>query len=156
MDSILDTETHNSNLISFIKTGSDLADHMTTTRVIGMSHGEQEPMESGRYHDIIHWDIIHHDVIHFAFPKMAESQNFWQKYTWLFPSIYTFLGLIFQKPLTCIRNNIILHVYHNLKCNENWWKAAYHASSVPRVVSYALCVCMMSDFWILHHFTPIN
>ena len=33
---------------------SDLADHMTINHVIRMSHGEQEPMESGRYHDIIH------------------------------------------------------------------------------------------------------
>ena len=24
------------------------------------------------------------------------------------------LVLIFQKPLTCIRNNLILHVYHNV------------------------------------------
>ena len=30
-----------------------------TINVIGMSHGEQEPMESGRYHDIIHCDNIH-------------------------------------------------------------------------------------------------
>ena len=45
---------------------------MTINHVIGMSHGEQEPMESGRYHDINHWDIIHHDVIHFAFTKMAK------------------------------------------------------------------------------------
>ena len=51
-------------------------------------------------------------------------------------------GLIFQKPLTCIRNNIILHVYHNLKCDENWWKAAYRTSSVLRFVSYALCECI--------------
>ena len=104
-----------------------------------MSHGEQEQMESGRYHDIIHWDIIHHDVIHFACTKMADSQNFRQKYTRLLPSIHTFFGLIFQKPLTCIRNNINLHVYHNLKCNENWWKAAYHAISVLRVVMYTPC-----------------
>ena len=33
---------------------------MTINHVIGMSHGEQEPMESGRYHDIIHCNIIHH------------------------------------------------------------------------------------------------
>ena len=116
---------------------------MTITHVIGMSHSEQEPMESGRYHDIIHWDIIHHDVIHFAFTKMADSQNFRQKTPdyWL-PSIYTFFGLIFQKPLTCIRNNIILHVYHNLKFNKNWWKTAYHINSVPCVVMYAPCVCV--------------
>ena len=54
---------------------------MTINHVIGRSHGEQEPMESGRYHDIIHWDIIYHDVIHFAFTKMGESQNFRQKDT---------------------------------------------------------------------------
>ena len=117
--------------------------------MIGMSHGEQEPMENGRYHDIIHWDTTHHYVIHFAFTKMADSRNFQQKYTRLLPSIYTFFGLIFQKPLTCIRNNIILHLYHNLKCNENWWKAAYHANSVPRVVMYAPCVgvwCQTSEF----------
>ena len=89
----------------------------------------------------------HHDVIHFAFTKMADSQNYQQKHTWLLPSICTFFGLIFQKPLTCIRNDIVLHVYFNLKFYENWRKAAYHASSdsVQRVVSYALCVC---DVWL--------
>ena len=63
MDSILDTETHNSNLskgsemFHFIHKKqalrfygevkfSNLADHMTINHVIGMSHGEQEPMES--------------------------------------------------------------------------------------------------------------
>ena len=49
-------------LISFIKMilcffggakFSNLADHMTINQVIGMSHGEQELMESGCYHDII-------------------------------------------------------------------------------------------------------
>ena len=93
---------------------------MTINQVIGMSHGKQEPMESGRFHDIIHRDSIHHDVIYFAFTKMADSQNDRQKYTQLLPSIYTFFGLIFQKPLTFIRNNIVLHVYFNLKRNENW------------------------------------
>ena len=138
-------ETHNSNLFerpkysnSFIKTVlcffgkvwfSDFADHMTINQVIGMLHGKHKPMESGRYHDIIDRGIIHHDVVYFAFTKMAESLNFRQKYTRLLPSIYTFFGLIFQKPLTCIRNNIVLHVYFNLECNENWQKAAYHASS---------------------------
>ena len=70
----------------------------------------------------------------------------------LLPLIYKFSGLI--------RNNIIQH--YNLKCKENWWKAAYHVSSVQCVVSYALCVrvcvcvcvCMMSEFPNLHHFTP--
>ena len=52
---------------------------MTINQAIGMPHGEQEPMESGRYHgiihrDIIHHDVIHHDIIHFAFTKMG-SQN---------------------------------------------------------------------------------
>ena len=35
-------------------------------------------------------------------------------------------------------------MYHfNLKCNENWRKAVYHASldSAQHFVSYALCVC---------------
>ena len=84
------------------------------------------------------WHHHHHDVTYFAFTKMADSHNYWQKYTWLLPSIYTFFGLIFQKPLTCIRNDIVLHVYFNPKCYENWRKAVYHASSdsVQRVVSY--------------------
>ena len=47
---------------------------MTINQVIGMSHGKQEPMESGRYHDII---IVtsshHHDVINCAITKMADS-----------------------------------------------------------------------------------
>ena len=47
---------------------------MTINQVIGMSHGKQEPMESGHYHDII---IVtsshHHDVINVAFTKMADS-----------------------------------------------------------------------------------
>ena len=78
---------------------------------------------------------------HFAFTKMADSQKYWQKYTQLSPSNYTFFGLIFQKPLTCIRNNIVLHAYFYLKCNENSRKAAYHAQLLQRVVCYALCVC---------------
>ena len=65
---------------------------MTINHVIDKSHGEQEQMESGRYHDIIY------DIIHFAFTKMADSRNFRQKYTQFLPSIYTFFGLIFQKP----------------------------------------------------------
>ena len=45
--------------------------------------------------------------------------------------------------LNCIRNDIVLHVYFNPKCNEIWRKAAFHASSdsVKPVVSYAPCVC---------------
>ena len=94
----------------------------------------------------------HHSLRHylswrhpFCLHQDGGFTNFRQKHTQLFPSIYTFSGLIFEKLLTCIRNNIILHVglYHNLKCNENWWKAAYNANSVPRVVMYmyAPCVC---------------
>ena len=53
---------------------SPIADHMTINQVIGMSHGKQEPMESGHYHDII---IVtsshHHDVINCAITKMADS-----------------------------------------------------------------------------------
>ena len=104
-----------------------------------MSHGKQEPMESGRYHDIIIATSSSWRHCLFAFTKMADSQNYRQKYTWLLPSIYTFFGLI----LTCIRNDIVLHVYFNPKCNENWRKAAYHASSnsIQRVVSGTVCVC---------------
>ena len=68
-----------------------------------------------------------------------NTPDFRHQYT-----MYTFSGLIFQKPFIFVRfhsrNNIILHVYSNLRCNENWWKVAYHASSVQRVVSYAPCV----------------
>ena len=67
---------------------------MTINHVIGMSHGEQEPMESGRFHDIIHWDVIH-----FAATKMADSRNFRQKYTWLLPLIYTFFWFDFSKAI---------------------------------------------------------
>ena len=104
-----------------------------------MSHGKQEPMESGRYHDIIIATSSSWRHCLFAFTKMADSQNYLQTYTWLLPSsIYTFFGLI----LTCIRNDIVLHVYFNPKCNENWQKAVYHASSdsIQRVVS-RVCVC---------------
>ena len=66
-----------------------------------------------------------------------------QKYTLLLPSIYTFFGLI----LTFIRNDIVLHVhvYFNPKCNENWRKAACHASSdsiqrVVRLQNFALVI----------------
>ena len=114
-----------------------------------MSHGKQEPMESGRYHDIIiaTWSSSWHHCL-FAFTKMADSQNYRQKYTWLLPSIYTFFGLI----LTCIRNDIVLHVYFNPKCNENWRKAAYHASSdlIQRVVSGGVCVWCVCDIRLLN------
>ena len=165
-------ETHNSNLserpkcpISFIKTCLvffrqslilRFADHMTINQVTGMSHGKQsKPIRSGRYHDIIHLTSPSSWRHHFAFTKMADSQKYRQKYTRLSPSNYTFFVLIFQKPLTCIRNNIALQAYFYLKCNENSRKAAYHAQLVQRVVSYApcVCVCVMSDFRILHHFT---
>ena len=119
----------NVSCVFSVKSDSPIAYHMTINQAIGMSHGKQEPMESGRYHDIIHRDIFHHDVIHFAFTKMADSQNYRQKYTRVLPSVYTFFGLIFQKLLTYIRNKIVLHAYFNLKCNKNWRKAAYHASS---------------------------
>ena len=117
---------------------------MTINQMIGMSHGKQEPMESGRYHNIIHRDIIHHDVIHFAFTKMADSQNYRQKYTRLLPSICTFFGLIFQKPLTCIRNNIVLHVYFNLKCHEIGEKQRIMLAQTQYSVLSAMlrvCVC---------------
>ena len=127
--------------VSFLKLNSLIS---VITWLIGMSHPKQEPKENGRYHDIIHRDIIHHDVmIHFALTKMADSHDCRWKNTWLLPIIYTFSGLVFHKSLTCIISNnrpIILHVHYNLKCNENGWKAAYHASSVQRVVSYAPCV----------------
>ena len=42
---------------------------MNIIQVIGMSHGTQEPMESGRYHDIIIMTSF------FAFTKMADSQK---------------------------------------------------------------------------------
>ena len=88
----------------------------------------------------------HHDVFYFAFTKTADPQNYQQKYT---DFCHQFLVWFF-KPLTCIRNDIVLHlvrVYFNPECNENWRKAAYHASSdsVQRVVSYVLwgvCVCV--------------
>ena len=67
-------ETLNSNLserpkcpISFIKTCLvffrqslilQFADLMTINQVIGMSHGKQEPIGSGHYHDIIHITLI--------------------------------------------------------------------------------------------------
>ena len=114
-----------------------------------MSHGKQEPMESGHYHDIIivtsssswhHLFCLHQDG---RFKKLSA------KIHQLLPSIYTFFGLIFQKLLTCIRNDIVVIQ------NENWRKASYHASSD----SATLCVCMyvMSDFWILHwSFYPVN
>ena len=84
---------------------SDLADRMTINQVIGMSHEEQKPMESGPYQDINYHDI-YHDVTHFNITNMVDLQNYHQKNmcTRLLPSIYTFSGLIFQK-LTCIRNN---------------------------------------------------
>ena len=131
-------------------------DHMTINQVIGMSHDKQEPMESGPYHDIIiltssswrHLFCLHQDG---GFTKLSHD---WQKYTRLLPSINTFCGLIFQKPLTCIRNDIVLQVYFNPKCNENWRKAAYHASSDSACCQLAytlcVCVCVMSGFWILH------
>ena len=89
----------------------------------------------------------HHDVIYFAFTKMADSQNYrmiGKNTPNFFPSINTFCGLIFRKPLTCIRNDIVLQVYFNPKCNENWRKAAYHASSDSACcqLAYTLCVCV--------------
>ena len=151
-------ETHNLNLserpkcpVSFMKMCLvffrqslilRVANHMTINQVIGMSHGKQEPIGSGCYHDIIHLTSPSSWRHHFAFTKMADSQKYWQKYTRLSPSNYTFFGLIFQRRLTCIRNNIVLHVYFYLKCNENSRKAAYHAQLVQGVVSYALCVCV--------------
>ena len=70
---------------------------MTSNQVIGMSHGKQEPMENGRYHDIIHRDIIHHDVIHFALTKMADLQTVIENTFFCTPDlIYTLSGLIFQ------------------------------------------------------------
>ena len=91
---------------------------------------------------------------------MADSQNYrinQQKYTRLLPSIYTFSGLIFQKPLTCIRNDIVLHVYFNPKCNENWRKAAYHASSDSACcqLAYAPCVYMCVCDVRLPNFAPV-
>ena len=80
------------------------------------------------HHDIIQRDVI--KKIMARWPTITETFN--EKYTRLSPSIYTFSGLIFQKPFTCVRNNIILYMCYILKCNENWWKAAYHASSIQR------------------------
>ena len=92
-------------------------------------------------------------------PRWRIHISIGKKYR-LSPSIYTFFGLIFQKPLTCIRNYIVLHAYFNLKCNGNWRKAGYHASSDSvtaccQLRSMRVCVCVMSDFRILHHFTQM-
>ena len=91
---------------------------MNINQVIGMSHGTQEPMESGRYHDIIIVTSSSSIIMtsFFAFTKMADSQKLSEKKDPTLPSIYTFFGLIFQKLLTCIRNDIVLHVYFNPKC----------------------------------------
>ena len=114
-----------------------------------MSHGKQEPMEGGRYHDITIMTSHYHDVIYFAFTKMVPGFTKLSANTRLLPSIYTVFGLIFQKPLTCIGNDDSSTCMFNRKCNENWWKAVYHASSdsVQRVVSYAPCMCVC-DVWL--------
>ena len=164
MDSIFDTETQNSNLsegpncsISFIKTECRVFSVKSNSPILPitwllmwlahhMASRSQWKMASIMISFIMASSIMTSSI---AFTKMADSRYFWQKYTQPLPSIYTFFGSIFQKPLACIKNDIILHVYHNLKCNEKWWKAAYHASSVPRVVSYAPCVyvwCQTSEF----------
>ena len=65
----------------------------------------------------------------FAFTKMADSQKLLEKKRPDFAINLHIFCLIFQKPLTCIRNDIVVHVYFNPKCNEIWRKAAYHASS---------------------------
>ena len=154
-------ETHNSNLtecpkcpISFIKTClmffrykvwfSDLPITWLLIKWLACHMASRSQLRVAAIMTSFIWHHPHHDINHSAFTKMADSQKYRQKYTRLSPSIYTFFGLICQKPLTCIRNNIVLQAYFNLKCNENCRKAAYHASSdsVQRVVSYAPCVCV--------------
>ena len=165
-------ETHNSNLsehlkcpISFIKTCLvffrqslilRFADHMTINQVIGMSHGKQEPIGSGRYHDIIHLTSPSSWRHHFAFTKMADSQSIGKNIHDFCHQIIHFLVWFFKSH--CIRNNIVLHAYFYLKCNENCRKAAYHAqlrlsTACCQLRSMCVCLCVMSDFRILHHFT---
>ena len=112
---------------------------MTINQVIGMSHGKQEPMESGCYHDIIHCKIILTTSFILPSPRWRIRKTIGKNTPDFCHQFTHFFGLIFQKPLTCIRNNIVLHSYFNLKCKENWRKAVYHASSasVQCVVSYA-------------------
>ena len=134
------------------------ADHMTINRVIGIhvtwhvgANGEW-PLSWHHYRDIIimtsfilpspRWRI--HKTISKNTPDFAIN-------------LHIFL-FDFSKAITCFRNDAVLHVYFNLKCNENWRKAAYHASSDSgqRVVSYALCVCVwcQTSEFCTGHFTP--
>ena len=85
---------------------------------------------------------------------MADSQNYRQKYTRLLPSIYTIFGLIFQKPLTCIRNNNFLHIlsWNVLKIGKKQLTMLVQTQYYS-VLSASLHVCVIPNFQILHHFT---
>ena len=112
------------------------------------------------------WHHHHHNIIYFAFTKMADSQNSHdrQKYTQLLPSIYTFCGLIFQKPLTCIRSDIVLHVIRNamkigkkqrtMLAQTQYSVLSASLCSVGVCVCVCVCVCVMSGFQILHCHLP--
>ena len=43
----------NLSCVVSVKSDSPIYRYTNINQVIGMSHGTQEPMESGRYHDII-------------------------------------------------------------------------------------------------------
>ena len=86
---------------------------MTFIQVIGMSHGEQEPMENGRYHDIIRRDIIHHDI-------------------------HIFSGLIFLKdigpPFFLVNYACFVKSWETFHSNTNIY--GLHFSDMPQVVAF--------------------
>ena len=131
---------------------------MNINQVIGMSHGTQEPMESGSYHDII---IVmnHHDIIFCphqdgGFIKIIGKK----KKDPTLPLIYTFFWFDFSKA---IRNDIVLHILirNVMKFGEKQLTmlAQTQYSVLSATLRVCVCVWMMSDFRILHmSFYPVN
>ena len=56
-----------------VKSDSPISRNTNINQVIGMSHGTQEPMENGRYHDIIIVMTSSSWRHFFVFTKMADS-----------------------------------------------------------------------------------
>ena len=105
------------------------------------------------------WHHPHHDVIILPSQRWRIHKSIGKNIHDFRHQITHFLVWFFKSH--CIINNIVLHAYFYLKCNENCRKSSVPCSAqtqysvLSATLRVCVCVCVMSDFRILHHFTRL-
>ena len=122
-----------------VKSDSSICRNMNTNQEIGMSHSTQEPMESGRYHDII--IVTSSSWRHFLpSPRWRIHKNYQGKKDPTLPSLYTFFGLIFQKPLRILIKKLACHM-----ARRSQWKVTAIMTSLSWHHHHDVIFCLHQD-----------